>query len=751
MHTRHRAEQSRSFAVLIPLVLWGVVTLAALAVGTASYLFVLAPTDLVRDELIQHVKARSGRDLTIAGPTSFSLYPDLSVVMRDVALSAPPGMDGRPAVSIEMLEAKVSLWPLLQRRVEIERLVLRRPAIELRVDTAGRRTWELADAASPPGAGPVPSTPPIAELNGLAAELRQFVQGSLHARKVARAKTAHAAGPDPSALVAVRIENGTVRYVNESAGLTTEVEALELHLGVNSHTETLDAKGSLLWKAERFAFEASLDSLRALLDAESSVFAFRLSGRTLEAKYEGFLRLASTAELDGALTVNSPSVSGLMRWLDPALPASASVGPLALSARLKTAGGTVLMTDLDVAAEGTTVTGSAAVETKRARPYVTADLHVAELDLTRLAPLWGWSTDNRRPERQGPPGFGGRTPASIEDLLRRPVRGAPNAEWSPAPVNGFIPRTGWDDTELNPSWLGRVDADAKLGIGRLLWRDIRLDKTQVTLALKDRVLSAAFDDVPLYNGRARGHLRIDATGEVPAIGVNLALDGISALPLLKDAAGFDWIAGNGRITLAISGQGQSERQIVESLTGTADVAIRNGALVGFNFPKIIHRLARGRLSGVDRAAGEKTEFSELAASFTIENGVAQNRDLRLVSPLLHAAGAGTINLAARQLDYTIRPKLVADLSGHGGAQGPAGIELPVKITGPWDKPSIAADMAAVVRDPQQVVETVNQLRKQFKGKNAEQALRNLLGGSFVQDGSSRQKPGEPRKDLLKRQ
>jgi AsmA protein len=99
----------------------------------------------------------------------------------------------------------------------------------------------------------------------------------------------------------------------------------------------------------------------------------------------------------------------------------------------------------------------------------------------------------------------------------------------------------------------------------------------------------------------------------------------------------------------------------------------------------------------------------------------------------------------------VRPKLVADLSGQGGARSLAGIELPVKITGPWDKPSVAADIGAVVKDPNQVVETVKELGKRLKSKEAKEALRNLLGGASNQDGTSPQKPSEVLKQLLKRQ
>jgi AsmA protein len=710
-------------------------------------LFVLAPTDLVRDELVEQVKVRSGRDLTIGGPTSVSLYPHLALAMRDVALSAPSSMGGRPAVSIELLEAKLSLWALLQQRIEIVGLVLRRPVIELRVDREGRRTWELADAASPSGSrvGPLPD----ADGKELGPELQQFVQGSHEARKVARAKGTQPAAHDPSSVVGVHIEDGTVRYVNERAGVTTEITSLDLQFSLDSLTESLDAKGSLVWREERFALDATIASLRALLEAKTSDLELSLAGRPWEAKFHGSLKLGDTPESRGALTAKSPSISGLERWLGLALRGAGS-DPLALSAHLEASEAAVTMSNLDLASERTTITGSAALQLKGTRPYVMAELQISELDLQRSGLLQGAPAppDGPQPERRATSRAESRTPSSIDDLLPQPVSGAPHTSPSSKRVKDLTRRSGWDETELDLSWLGHFDADAKLAIGRLLLRDLRLGQTQLTLALKDRVLSAGLDDVQLYEGRARGNLRIDTAGKVPAVGANLALDGISALPLLKDAAGFHWISGNGKMTLAVSGQGTSERQIVESLTGTADVAIADGALVGIDVPKIIRGLEGGRIPSFDRSAAEKTEFSELAAGFAIANGVAQNRDLHLDSALLRVAGAGTIDLPARQLDYTLRPKLAA---GQDGAPALSGIELPVRISGPWDKPNVAADIDAVVKDPQPVVDAVKQLGKQLKGKKAEEALRKLLGGGSPNDGSPPQKPRELLRQLLKGQ
>src|SRR5690606_40274126 len=123
---------------------------------------------------------------------------------------------------------------------------------------------------------------------------------------------------------------------------------------------------------------------------------------------------------------------------------------------------------------------------------------------------------------------------------------------------------------------------------------------------------------------------------------------------------------------------------------------------------------------------DQAGFSELAAPFTIATGLAENRDLRLVSPLVHVSGEGSADLPHRTLDYTARPKLLTTPAGQGTGQTPTGFELPIRITGSWDRPDVAADFDAVLKDPGQVVEAAKEIGKQFKGKKLGEALQNFL-------------------------
>ena len=95
-------------------------------------------------------------------------------------------------------------------------------------------------------------------------------------------------------------------------------------------------------------------------------------------------------------------------------------------------------------------------------------------------------------------------------------------------------------------------------------RDVKIGPSRLTLKLDNKVAKVTLQDMQVYDGRGRGVLTLDGSGQVPVTGLNLAFEGVSALPFLKDALGFDWLEGRGTITLALAGQGVSERQMVET-------------------------------------------------------------------------------------------------------------------------------------------------------------------------------------------
>ncbi len=717
-----------SFLSIVAFVLIGIAVLAGLGVAFA---LIAPPTDLIRQEAIAAVKRQTGRDLVIRGPARITLYPTIGVSLADVTLSPPPGMSAPPTATMKRIDVALELIPLLSRHVEVKRLVLTRPTFDLRIDRDGRASWDMAAGTSsqPHVRFAEASSAPTSAV--VLSDARTPAQGFVLAGAAQRAGgDGHTGAPLASLkglkLDDVRVVDGAVDYTDERSGAQQRFTSIDAGFAAPNVTSALSAKGDLDWKGETVAFDGSVSTIASLLQEKRAKINVEVKSRTLEAKYAGGLDVASGAVLDGTVALKSPSARALAAWLGSTLPAGDGFGPLSVDGRLKTSPGLVTFDNAEVSLDSMQARGNIAAATDGARPHVKADLKIAELDLNAYIGTRGadGATPAKRAHRDAPdaapraqePARETRQPASIEDLLQQP----------PGPrVKGYTARSGWSDEPFDVGLLALVDADAKLSVGRLFFRDVKIGQSDVTLALKGRVAKATFERVQLYDGSGRGIITIDASGATPALGANVVVDGVAAAGLLKDAASVEWLSGDGRVTAALTGAGATQRQLVQSLNGRVETLFSNGAINGFNIAKVVRGLGQGRLTGLSSTPSEKTDFSELSATFDVADGVAKNEDLKLLSPLLRVGGSGQIQLIERQLDYTVRPKIVSDTSGQGGAIDLAGLEVPVRITGPWSDPKFTPDLSKV--DVGQATKAIEQIGKSLKGKDANEIVDNLFG------------------------
>ncbi|HYD16126.1 MAG TPA: AsmA family protein, partial [Hyphomicrobium sp.] len=616
-------------------VVYSVLGLIAMAAGAAAFAVVALPANFVRDRVITAVKEKTGRDLVIAGSSSFTLFPALGVTLADVSLSGAPGQDAKPLVAMKSLDVSVAFWPLIKREVQISTLFLRDPVFNLEVDGNGRRSWDFA--AEDERANRVrfaQADAPVTDAGASSDERRSRVR--LSGLK----------------LEDVRIDNGTLNYRDQRTGKTSEFSAINVQLALAALEEPLQAQGSLAWKGKTVSFTSALTSLADVIESRPAKVKVSFGADVLDAAFEGSARLADGVSAEGILSAKSASARDLAAWFGTDLPPSEGFGALTAKGLLRSVPDQLTLSTADITLDQTTARGDIGLDTRDARPLVTANLKLTELDLNTYA-----SHGEKTVKRSAPPAASRDKSSgkaqSIEDLLQDT---APPSQQVPGPrVKGYTKRHGWSDEPFNLDMLGIVDANAKLSIGKLTVRDIHLDQSDVTVALKNRVMKTTLDQVRLYEGTGKGTITLDgSSGTSASLGANLSLDGISAKPLLTDAADIDRVTGKGRVALALAGQGASERQIVETLNGKFEAAFADGAITGINVAGMMRNLSKGNLGGLDAAPTDKTDFSEMTSTWAVKSGIAENDDLKLVSPLLRVSGSGRVELPAREVDYMLR-------------------------------------------------------------------------------------------------
>ncbi|MFH1045188.1 MAG: AsmA-like C-terminal region-containing protein, partial [Pseudomonadota bacterium] len=237
----------------------------------------------------------------------------------------------------------------------------------------------------------------------------------------------------------------------------------------------------------------------------------------------------------------------------------------------------------------------------------------------------------------------------------------------------------------------------------------------------------------LYQGSLAGALSVQAAA-IPVITVKQNLTGVNVGTLLKDAANFDSLEGKGNLTLDVSGQGQTMSSIKKALNGNAAIRLTDGAIKGVNIAGSI-RDAKAKLGALkgDKAQAasqtEKTDFSELSATFNIKNGVAHNNDLAGKSPLLRLGGEGDIDIGNESLNYLIKATVVAAVAGQGGKELAElkGVTVPVKLSGPFTAPQYKIDFSGIAAGAAKAV--VENKKEEIKAK-AQDQVQNKLKGLF---------------------
>jgi len=113
-----------------------------------------------KDRISALVKEKTGRNLTISGDISLSVFPWLGAEIGAMQLGNGPGFDAGAFVSVERAKVKVKLLPLLSKQVEADVVSLEGLILNLERDPDGRTNWADLSEASATAAKEKPETAP---------------------------------------------------------------------------------------------------------------------------------------------------------------------------------------------------------------------------------------------------------------------------------------------------------------------------------------------------------------------------------------------------------------------------------------------------------------------------------------------------------------------------------------------------------------------------------------------------------------
>lgn len=483
----------------------------------------------------------------------------------------------------------------------------------------------------------------------------------------------------------VTLAGGVLTYRDQRDGTAQRVEAINANVKLPSLDEPLIFDGGLTWNKEAITIATTVANPRALSTGGKSALKAKIEGAVMNAAFDGEVD-AKTSAVTGKVDFATGSARRLAAWAGVELPKVKGFGAMKLAGDLSADGGRIAFKQTKLSLDGMNGAGNLSLDTTKARPYVKGDFTLDRLDLNPYMSAGGGS---------GPAGGGGGMP-----------------KWSDAPID-FAP-------------LNLVDADFDFAVNALSVGGLKIGRSALGIALNAGKMRANLKQLALYGGNGTGVIALDGSGASPVIGLDVNVSGVNAAPFLTDLAGFNRLEGTGSIVAKVTAVGKSQRAWMKTLGGNARIQFVDGAIRGVNLAEIA-RTIQSVLTGSAVGGAAKTDFAELSGSFVIKNGVAGNKDLKLLNPFVRLNGAGIIDIGNQTLDYRVEPKAVSSIKGQGGRGDVKGIGIPFRIKGPWSNPSYEPDLSGVLPD---ILDSIT---------NGDNPIDNITGGSGL-DGILGKKP-----------
>ncbi len=624
----------------VRILLYGMGGLAALAVVALGAAAVIVDGKFVKARLESAMKEKN-RTLKIEGDPKVNLFPVARLALGKTSLSEP-GSD-KIFVSFDAAEFAVRVMPLLSGEIAVEML----------------------------------------KLSGLKASVVRRKDGSTNFADLAGGKEKAAGKPEepPNVRLAeVTVEKAQLAYRDEASGQELNIAELNLKTG------RLDGQtpGDVLLSARLTGKKPEVDlrvqaagALRFNLGKEEFAFdkfSAQLKGRfdqdSIAADFSAPKVEVTPAKASGSEVKVSIQIKGPQRNIDARLLIATVEGTASALTIPK------VSLDLDAVVAGISAKAKlvAAIKANLAKQDLQAEISgrlddsalKAKIELTNFAPLkanFDVSIDRLNVDRYLPP-------------ERKDAKA---------------------DERVNLAGLKGKSVSGKLAIGTLTAKRAKLENVKAEVKLEGGKLDVAPHSANLYGGTLSGAFSADANGN--KIHVKEAVQNVALGALLRDMAQKDVLEGRGNVTLDVQTSGGTVTALKKALAGSARVEMKDGAIKGINLADSARNVKSAL--GAKQAkpdASQKTDFSEMSASFKIAGGVAHNDDLKAASPFLRLGGAGNLDIGNNTIDYLAKATLAATTKGQGGrdASNVAGITIPVKLSGPLDNPNWNVDYTALL-------------------------------------------------------
>ncbi|EIV8468788.1 AsmA family protein [Vibrio vulnificus] len=293
-----------------------------------------------------------------------------------------------------------------------------------------------------------------------------------------------------------------------------------------------------------------------------------------------------------------------------------------------------------------------------------------------------------------------------------------------------------NEVEPDLSALKTLDVIGQVSIDKFKANNAKLQNVITKFTVNRGIATLDRFDANLYQGSINASAKLDARRSPATYSVKKRIKGVQVQPLLVDVAQNDKLEGTGNIDVDVKGSSLTPSGIQKNLVGTVEINFADGAVNGINVAQMIRKnYAKIKGKKLDATDGvQKTDFSSMTATLTLNKGKVTTNNMHMQSPLLRIRGKGEANYINQTVDFTVSTSIVGSLEGQGGKDIDElrDVTIPINISGSWADPKFKLVFDDVLKQKAQkeIDRGVEKLTDKIKDEKTKEAVDGLLKGLF---------------------
>jgi len=648
-----------------------------IAVFTAYFL--IDPNNY-KSEIVAAVKEKTGRELNLTGELKLSVLPWLGISTGQMSLSNTTGFQDKNFATLDASEIKLNLLPLLTRKIDVSRIVLKGLVLNLEENSEGKHNWDsFTSINTTQQAAPVinnneeqiaVNSLAVLAVGGIAIENAQInwrdqatdksllfndinlkVDSFAFDKPVALNLTGLVTKPDSAYKAAIQFSSQFIVSEKLEAFILNNSE-LQATINIENTAKpivaTLAVTNMLLDKPAQ-----SLKASGVKLVADDIVVSTDLSGTYLDDHYA----------LQGPVIMSSFNPRELMARLGikvPDLSDKQALTESSLQFNLSATDKTLELQELSLSIDNSKIKGSARL-LSFVKPAIDIKLTADRLDVDRyLLPVKNQATSK---------------------LL------------SPAVVMALATYT------LPADLLSKLSVDGQLGLASLKLNGLTLNDYQLNLNTSKGLINAQQSAKGFYQGAYSSNLSVDMRNSKALLALDEKITHVNVESLLKDSKSKFQMTGMVDASWQLKGQGQTIDELKSSVNGDIHFLFKDTEIKGFNLQAMLDR-AHVSSDGIDAAQvnHDLTRFSSLSGNSVLAKGIIHTNDLVATTATLHIKGKGSVDLNSEQLDYKLQAQLIKAAATSTSAAQFYDTPISMVVTGSLSQPNYALDVSALLTE-----------------------------------------------------